>query len=278
MTGELAAERYGPWAVVAGASEGIGAAFARRIAAVGINVVLVARRAALLEKLARELADHHGVDARAVALDLSEPGAERRLFDETAGLGVGLLVYNAGADDHAAYFLDVPAEEWVALVRRNCLVPLHVVHHFGSAMVARGRGGVVLVTSGAAWAGGSRLAVYGATKAFDLVLGEALWAEWHARGVDVLSLVVGATATPAFLRLLERLGTNVENLADPDQVAAEGLAHLGDGPTWSCGMPDGAAGSPFGAMPRREAVLAMSMAADALFGPAGSEGEQGSRA
>jgi short-subunit dehydrogenase len=262
----LDAARHGPWALIAGASEGIGAAFARRIAAAGINVALVARREERLQAVADELATGHGVDTRVIALDLSVPGAEDRLFARTADLEVGLLVYNAGADDHAAFFLDVPVEEWVKLVQRNCVVPLRAAHHYGAAMVARGRGGVILVTSGAAWAGGARLATYGATKAFDLVLGEGLWAEWRDRGVDVLALVVGATATPAFLRLLERVGSKMEGLADPDDVAAEGLAHLADGPTWSCGMPDGGAGSPFGALARRDAVLLMTGATESLFG------------
>jgi len=153
------------------------------------------------------------------------------------------------------------------MVRRNCVVPMLAAHHFGTGMLARGRGGVLLVTSGAAWAGGARLATYGATKAFDLVLAEALWAEWRDHGVDALSLVVGSTATPALLRLLEERGTSIEHLADPEDVARAGLEHLGDGPTWSMGMPDGAGASPLGGLARRDAVLAMSAGGDATFGP-----------
>ena len=267
MTDAISPERYGPWAIVAGASEGIGAAFARQIAARGINVVVLSRRKDPLEMLSGELRQQHGVETRVVALDLSVPGAERELFDATADLEVGLLVYNAGADDHASFFLDVDPEEWTAMVRRNCVVPMLAAHHFGTGMLARGRGGVLLVTSGAAWAGGARLATYGATKAFDLVLAEALWAEWRDHGVDALSLVVGSTATPALLRLLEERGTSIEHLADPEDVARAGLEHLGDGPTWSMGMPDGAGASPLGGLARRDAVLAMSAGGDATFGP-----------
>ncbi len=267
MSASITPERYGPWAIVAGASEGIGAAFSHRLAAQGINVVLLARREGPLAALDGELHDRYDVETMVVALDLSVPGAEVELFDATAALEVGLLVYNAGADEHGAYFLDVDPEEWAAMVRRNCVVPMLAAHHYGGRMAARGAGGVLLVTSGAAWAGGARLATYGATKAFDLVLGESLWAEWRDRGVDVLSLVVGATATPALQRLLDERGMTVDDLADPDDVARAGLEHLADGPTWSMGVPDGGGPSLLDGLARRDAVLAMSAGSDMIFGP-----------
>jgi short-subunit dehydrogenase len=136
-------------------------------------------------------------------------------------------------------------------------------------MAERGRGGIILVTSGAAWAGGARLAAYAGTKAFDLVFGESLWAELGPRGVDVLSLVVGMTDTPAFRRLLEARGREMfDDVADPDDVAREALEHLGEGPTWSMGMPDGAGPSLLGSLPRRDAVDAMSAGSEMTIGPA----------
>lgn len=265
-------EQHGPWAVVAGASVGIGAEFCRQVAAEGVNVVLVSRRADALDALAAELRTAHDVDTRVAAVDLAAPGAETELFAATDGLEVGLLVYNAGADSLNTYFLDAPAEQWHAMVRRNCVVPLLASHHYGASMVERKRGGILLVTSGAAWAGGGRLTTYGGTKAFDLVFGEGLWAELRRDGVDVLSLVVGATDTPALRASLEKSGVSVDDLArmaglaDPADVAREGLAHLGDGPTWQVGVPDGAGGSLLGAMPRRQAVELMTQGHDALFG------------
>jgi short-subunit dehydrogenase len=125
-------------------------------------------------------------------------------------------------------------------------------------MVARGRGAVVLVTSGAAWAGGATLAAYGATKAFDLILAESLWAEWRTRGVDVLGLVLGKTDTPSMRRAFDADGKAYGELADPHEVAAEALDHLADGPTWIYGSQTPTGGSPFGALSRRDAVLAMS--------------------
>jgi len=260
------AVRYGPWAVVAGGSDGTGAAFAHEIARRGVNVVVVARRAALLDALVDALRTTHGVEARAVALDLSGPDAPNTLHAETADLDVGLLVYNAGADEHMSLLLDLPDSELQAMVRRNCASVLGAVHHYGGRMVEWGRGAVVLVTSGAAWAGGSHIATYAATKAFDLVLAESLWAEWRDHGVDVLALVLGTTDTPSLRRLLERNGREFGELADPNDVAVEALDHLGDGPTWSYGMPEPQGGSPFGSLPRRDAVLLMSQGSAALLG------------
>jgi uncharacterized protein len=259
-------DRYGPWAIVAGASEGTGASFSRQIAAHGVNVVLVARRPDPLVALADEIREQSRVETRTVSLDLSRPDADRELVTATAGLEVGLLIYNAGADEHGAKFLDVDVEEWVAMVQRNCVVPLRLSHHYAGAMVDRGRGGLLLVTSGAAWAGGNRLATYGATKAFDLVFGEALWAELSPKGVDVLSFVLGSTDTPAFRALAAKYGTTLGELADADDVARDGLEHLGQGPTWTAAALGGGDASLVGGMSRRDAVQLMSAGMTEIVG------------
>jgi short-subunit dehydrogenase len=254
-------DRYGPWAIVAGASDGVGAAFAERLGAAGINVVLVARRQGLLEQIASRLE----VETRVVALDLSEPDAITALAEAVEDLEVGLFVFNAGADTVNLPLLEREVEELRGFVRRNCMAVLEACHHFGGAMVARRRGGVVLVTSGAAWAGGSRLAVYGATKAFDLVLAESLWAEWRDDGVDVLALVLGPTDTPSLRRSLERHGGALDEMADPRAVAEEAIAHIADGPTWSIGMSDPTGPFPLSALSRREAVELISAGTTAMF-------------
>lgn len=256
-------EKYGPWAVVAGASDGVGSALAVALAAQGINVVLVARRQTLLEELAAALP----VETRVVALDLSTPTAIAELAAATGDLEIGSLFYNAGADTVNALMLDRDLDELRGFVHRNCTAVMEASHHFGGRMVSRGHGGVVLVTSGAAWAGGRRLAVYGATKAFDLLLAEGLWAEWGPLGVDVLALVLGPTDTPSFARSLEEHGgPAIPGLASPDDVAAAALAHLADGPTFSYGMPDPLGPSPLATLPRRQAVELISAGTDALFG------------
>jgi short-subunit dehydrogenase len=239
-------ERYGPWAVVAGASEGVGASVARLLGERGVNVVLVARR----EPVLLEVAATVPTETRTVVLDLSVPDADRALARATDGLDVGLLVYNAGADPYASKFLEQPLDSWAGLVRRNVDTVLGACYRYGSAMAARGHGGIVLVTSGAAWAGGAYLAAYSASKAFDLNLGEALWAELQPLGVDVLSMVLGPTDTPAFRRVLH--GRDFDGIADPDDVARDLLDNIAAGPTWP---PDG---SPFGPLPRRQAVELMS--------------------
>ena len=262
------AERYGPWGVVLGASDGIGAAFAEHIASLGINVVLVARRKPLLD----EIADRLQVDTRVVVLDLSLPNAIERLIGATWDLEIGLLVFNAGADTVNRPLLSRDIFELRAFVQRNCTAVLDSSHAFGRRMVDRGRGGVVLVTAGAAWAGGATLSGYSATKAVDMNLAEARWAEWGPQGVDVLSLVLGPTDTPSLRRSLARHGGQLDNLADPAAGAAEAIAHLGDGPTWAYGMPDPGGPSPLATLSRREAVELMSAGAAAVSAEPQGEG------
>ena len=240
------AEKYGPWAVVAGASEGVGSSVARLLGEHGVNVVLTSRRQAVLDEVAATVKS----ETRTAAMDLSVPGADVVLAAATDDLEVGLLIYNAGADPNASRFLDKPLAVWQELVGRNVNTVLGVCHHFGSRMAHRGHGGIVLVTSGAAWVGGDRLAAYGASKAFDLVLGEALWAELRPLGVDVLSMVLGPTDTPAFRRILQ--GRDFPGITSADDVARQMLLSLPEGPTWP---PEA---SPFSGLPRRQAVEMMS--------------------
>jgi short-subunit dehydrogenase len=246
--------------VVLGGSEGVGAAFARQVAAKGLNVVLVARRSRPMHELAATLRVTHGIETRSVAVDLRDPSAARVLFDATRDLEVGLLVYNAGADSRGQLFVDVPVENWVARLECNCTTLVRASHHFGSVMVTRGRGGIVIVSSSGAWSGGARVAVYVATKGFQLLLGESLWAEMSPFGVDVLSVVLGITDTPALREHLARDGVDPALLpmADPDVAVSSALAELGAGPTWIAdgaspgGTPDEVSGA------RRERVMAVS--------------------
>lgn len=248
------AAKYGPWAVVAGASEGVGASVARLLGERGVNVVLVARQQVTLDEVAATVA----TQTRTISLDLSLPDATAKLVELTSDLDVGLVVFNAGADPHHSRFLDQPVAVWESLVARNCHMVMATTHHFAGQMVDRGRGGIVLVTSGAAWAGGVYLAAYGASKAFDLILAESLWAELRPLGVDVLSIVLGRTDTPAYRRIIG--DQEVDGLADPDDVARDMLDNLGEGPTFP---PEG---SPLGQLPRRQAVELMSQGAATSLG------------
>jgi NAD(P)-dependent dehydrogenase (short-subunit alcohol dehydrogenase family) len=129
---------------------------------------------------------------------------------------------------------------------------------------------MVLVSSFAGWAGSAHIATYCATKAFDTVLAEALWAEWKDHGVDVLGLVLGATDTPSLRRLMDEHGGDLGALADPADVALAGLDHLRDGPTWSFGLPEPTGPTPLGTLSRRQAVELLSEGTAAMYGEQGT--------
>ena len=266
------ATRYGPWALVAGASEGVGAAFATALATRGVGVVLLARREKVLDEVAARIRAETDVETRTVAVDLARADAMASITGATAGLDVGMVVYCAGADPNYQPFLASPIETALALVQRNCIVPLQLCHHFAGPMVERGRGGIVLFGSAAGFAGAPNMVAYGASKAFDMVLAEALWAELHGKGVDVLGLILGETDTPALRRLRERLGRRespdapIPGAATVDEVLEEAFDHLSNGPTWIVGERVRAAARLLGGMPRNEAVQLMIQASASAMG------------
>lgn len=190
-------ERYGTCAVVAGASSGLGAEFARQLAARGLDLLLLARRAQLLDGLAAELRAAHHVDVRTAAVDLGAPGLLGELRAAVAGLDIGLVVYNA-AHSLIGPFLEQSLEDKLRIVDVNCRGPLIFADELGRSMAARGRGGILFMASMAAAQGSPLVATYAATKAFDLVLAEGLWDELSERGVDVLACRAGATRTPNY--------------------------------------------------------------------------------
>ena len=256
-------ERWGPWALVAGASEGLGAAFARHVAAQGVNVVLVARRAGPLDALAQELA-RTGVEVRTLALDLGDANAPTRVEAQLAGLDVGLFVYNA-ALSRIGPFLDEPLEGHLRELDVNCRTPLSLVHAFGRRMVARGRGGIVLMSSLSAAHGSPRVAHYAATKAWSLVLGEGLWYELRGCGVDVIACAAGDTDTPAFRASRPSEGVKL-SLQSPDAVVAETFARLGHQPSLVPGLGNRLAGLVMQRLlPRRLAVRIMGRTLDRMY-------------
>ena len=262
------AERYGPWAVIAGASEGTGRAFARRIAANGVASVLIARREGPLTALAEEIRSEYGLVCVTAAIDLAAPEAPERISAAVGDREVGLFVGNAGADPNGARFLARDLEAWLQLVRLNVVTTLACCHYFGNSMRARGKGGLLLVNSGACYGGASFMSAYSAAKAFTLNFGESLWAELRPHGVDVLNLVLGRTDTPAFRKLLAEKGLPVPTgLAAPEAVAEAGLARLANGPVCNYGLADDASGfAPSSASARRLRILAIDAATQQVFG------------
>ena len=256
-------ENYGPWALVAGGSEGIGLCFARRLAAAGINLILLARRPGPLAAARDELQRDHAVEVRTHALDLTSPGLEDELPALTADLDIGLLVYNAGATHGASPFHDNPLERAHQLVALNCTGPLVFTHLLGGRMRERGRGGIILLSSMAGLAGGGFITTYAATKAFDIVLAEGLWAELTPHGVHVLGLIAGSTDTPAMTAAGISFGAG--EAKDPDDVAREGLERLPHGPLHVAGAENREAAAFMRSQDRRQPVAAMTAGSAALF-------------
>jgi uncharacterized protein len=266
------AAKYGPWAVVAGASEGVGAAFTEGLADRGVNVVLLSRRQAVLDEVAAGISARTGIQTRTLAVDLAQPGATSAITDATEDLEVGCLVYCPGADPNFEPFLVSPIGTAEKMVVRNCIVPMQLCHHFAPAMVERGRGGIVVFGSGAGFVGGPNMVTYSATKAFDMVFAEALWTELHDKGVDVLGLILSMTDTPA-LRRLEHSRGQIGSVDEPAphaatvaEVIAEAFDNLANGPTWIVGENMRAAYQMIGSATRSEAVQFMAQASAAVMG------------
>jgi short-subunit dehydrogenase len=232
MSAERMRAKYGPWAVIAGASEGTGAEYARQLAAVGIHCLLAARRAEPLEKIARELTGKYKVQARVLSVDLSAPDAAQRMQEAAADVEVGLYVSNAGADSTGKHFLDMPLEHSHRLINMNVRTVVDAVHAFAPLMKARGRGGIVLMTSGAALGGQPRLAMYSGTKAFELNFGESLWIELRKFGVDVLSVAAPAMDTPVLREALAARNLKPQGVYDPKDVVQIALQYLPAGPSY----------------------------------------------
>jgi len=186
---------YGPWAVVTGASSGIGSAFARELAASGLNLVLAARSTDRLEDFGAELAGEHGIRFQTVSLDLSRPESAAALVEATADLEVGLLVSNAGTG-RPGPLLDQKLDDLRRRHVLNATTHLELAHAFGRRFVSRGRGGILLVSALGALHGLPNMAHESASKAYVLNLGEALHHELAPAGVDVMTLLPGNVDTP----------------------------------------------------------------------------------
>lgn len=251
------AQKYGPWALIAGGSEGVGASFAYKLAAQGINLVLIARKPEPLQEVAEQVRTSSKVQVRTASLDLTVPDILDRIKALTDDIEVGMLIYNAGVIAPAS-FLDRPLERNLRGVRLNVTTPVTLCHHFGSKMRERRRGGIILLGSMSAFAGSRNFTLYSASKAFDVILGEGLWCELKPYGVNVLSLIIGLTRTP---KLMQAGGLKLEAagnpLLEPDEAAQEGLDNLENGPTYIVGAHNREWGKSLMQMERKAAVEAL---------------------
>jgi uncharacterized protein len=226
--------KYGPWAVIAGGSEGVGAEFARMLAEEGFNLVLIARKPEPLSATAQRCG-RLGAEVRTLSLDLVDADSTSRIANTTSDIDVGLLIYNAGANTCNERFLEADLAEFGKVIDLNMTPMLELTQHFGRRMVSRASGGILLVGSLSGYMGAARHSVYAGVKAFSRMFAESLWLELREHHIDVLELVLGVTRTPA----MERIGLNFDApgmiVNDPAEVAREGLNHLGDGPVYIAG-------------------------------------------
>ena len=224
--------KYGPWALVCGASEGLGAEFGKQLARRGLNVVLVARRADVLEQVKAAILSETKQEVRCVTADLSRADAVNVVAEATASLNIGVVVYNAALSPLGP-FLEQSVDESLRAIDVNVRGPIAFSHHFGARMAERGRGGLVLLSSLTAFQGSPFVTTYGATKAFNLSFAEGLWFELKQRGVDVLAVCAGATRTPNFTKAAP---DGAPGVLEPAQVVTEALDRLGGGPTMIPGV------------------------------------------
>ena len=224
--------RYGTWAVVAGASEGLGAAFAAELAARGMHLVLIARRGDMLRQLADRIHAEHDVEVRSLVLDLADRKFANHLTEAVAGLELGVLIYNA-AFVPLGPFLETEYEKIEQAVSVNVRGPLAFVHALLPGMCERQRGAVVLMSSLAGLQGAPGIATYSASKAFNIILAEALWGELRGQGIDVTVCCSGAVRTPGYARFT---GKDAPGTLSPEESVRLTLDALGKGPRFVPGL------------------------------------------
>src|SRR5271168_2718608 len=225
MRASLDKKRFGPWALVTGASSGIGKEFARQIAASGINIVLVARREDLLKEVGVEYSKRYAVEHRVVVLDVSREDFIGQLASATDDLDIGLVVSNAGTGNPGE-FLKLDRQLHQATLRVGTMAHLDITHHFGAKLAKRGRGGLMLAGAMGAEAGVPRMANDGAAKAYVHSLGEALHYEFKPLGVYVTVLAAGGTNTA----VIDKFGLDPKTMPmkpmSVEQCVSEGLGGL----------------------------------------------------
>ncbi len=220
------AQKYGPYALVAGGSYGLGAAFAEGCARRGLNLVIMARKKDALEATASRIREAHGVDVKTIAVDLADfDDVKKRV--SALGVDIGLFVYDA-AFVPIGPFADATEADLAAAAAVNVKAPLLLTKLFSGAMIQRGRGGIVLMSSLAGGQGSPNLATYAATKAFNTILAEGLWKELSPRGVDVLVCTAGAIMTPGYEQA--ESAKPAPGTLPPYTVAETTLDALGNGP------------------------------------------------
>lgn len=188
-------EKYGPWALVTGASAGIGEEFTHQLAAKGLNIILIARREEKLASIASTLEEKYSIQTRIKSVDLTSDEFLKQIKTVCEGLDIRLVVSNAGPPSYKGHFLDRSIEEMERALTFNTVVQAKIVHHFSDAMAKSNGGGIILVSSISAYGPVPYMAEYSSSKSFQLAFGESLHYELKNKNIDILVLSPGATKT-----------------------------------------------------------------------------------
>ncbi len=219
---------YGSWCLLAGAAEGLGEAWSIALAKRGMNIIMVDHQNDIMQALGDQLEEKYGIQTRRLFLDLAEKGSVTEIMDVVKDTSCRFLVYNA-AYSRVKRFEDHTPEDLDSYLGVNTSAPIHLVH----AMVKQHaenpgqKKGIILMASLAGLWGAQLLGPYGATKAFNILLAEALHHELKAQNFDVMACVAGATSTPAYLGTNPQYGRIRPSVMAPGQVAEEALEALG---------------------------------------------------
>ncbi len=244
--------KFGPTALVTGASDGIGRAFAEALAVQGFDLILVARREALLQEQAAELRRVHGIKVEVIATDLSDPAAVTTLLERTTTAPIGLLVASAGFGSLGPFLSQDLASE-LNMVDVNCRAVVALTHGIGSRMAQAGRGGIILFSSVVGFQGAPNSAIYAATKSFVQSFAEGLASELKPQGIAVLSVAPGPVGTG----FAARAGMQMGQAESPETVARVALRALPGGGTVRPGFLAKLLGWSLGLMPRWGRVLVL---------------------
>jgi short-subunit dehydrogenase len=260
------ADKYGPWALVTGASKGLGTEFAHQCAKRGLNTILVARSGELLDELAGQIKEEYKVEVQTIALDLSRPDILDVITPVTDSLEVGLLINNAGIS-RVRPFLEHSMEQLLTQLNLNTRAAMILAYHFGHKMAKTRRGGIIFLSSGSAKNGTPFVANYAGTKAYNLILGESLWYELGSKGIDVLGFMPGSTKTPGWDLNKPKVSSMVKVMGASETVT-EALDALGKHPSWLAGRVNRIAYFIMDKlMTRSQSIRTVGKSMKSLFGP-----------
>ncbi len=231
------AGQYGPWALVAGASEGIGGAWADYAASQGLSVAIVARDPEKLEKKRQELVSRFGVEVLAISQELRTADAAENIIAAVGDREIGLLVYNAALATVGGFWAN-NLEFERQRINVNCVSPFGLTYHYGKLMKERRRGGIVIMASGTGLIGSPYYTHYGATKAYDIILAEGLWYELKPDNVHVLACMAGLTSSPGTTDALDVARARGDLINTPEENVEEAVLYLGKRPSMQVGAPN----------------------------------------